>query len=303
MKTAILLIAYKKFDILNQVIDALAKNKHYDLIVNFDNHDELDQYELIKNKILSYFPNAIISMRPKKFGVNLNIICSIYDAFYTYGYDRIFYIEDDIYCNPTCLETLEDLMNWTDKNLDNVGMVQSWNYNIVDPKYTSNYYHLHGLTDLNYSESCSFSDNEVAYTYQNFWGCLISKKCWDIINPYVLNHFISQQQGKGFNFGNYQNLIVKLINAKCTNEIKSRIISRFNIIGWEPIVDLAMTANDLYKIALTNPRSKTIGEIGDSSTTDMFTSVGLDKIELNKSSIIPNEFILNKQSKELWINN
>lgn len=302
MKTAILLIAYKKFDILDQVIDALAKNKHYDLIVNFDYHNELDQYEKIKAKILSYFPNANVSMRSKNFGVNLNVICSIHDAFYKHGYDRIFYIEDDVYCNPTCLETLENLMNWTDANLDNVGMVQSWNYNILNKEYSTKYYELHGLTNLDYSASCAFTDNEIAYTYQNFWGCLISKKCWDVIHPYILNHFISQRQGQGFNFGNYQDLVVKLIKAKCTNEIKARIISRFNPVGWEPIVDLAMAANDFYKICLTNPRSKTIGEIGDSSTTDMFTSVGLDKIELNNSSIVPNEFILNKQSKELWIN-
>lgn len=301
MKTAILLIAYKKFDILEQVIDALAKNKHYDLIVNFDNHDELEAYEKIKTKILSYFPDAIISMRPKKFGVNLNIICSLNDAFEKYNYDRIFYIEDDVICSSTCLETLENLMNWTDKHLDNVGIVQSWNFNLQEQPYTTNYYQMHGLDNLNYSDTCTYAENEIGYTYQNFWGCLISKKCWDIIKPNIINHYAYLHQYNRFNFENFQKLIEKLINANGSNEIKSRLISRFNMIGWEPILDLAMAANNLYKVCLTNPRSKTLGEIGDSSTSDMFTSVGLDKIQLNSSSNIPKEFILNKTSEKMWI--
>jgi hypothetical protein len=192
-------------------------------------------------------------------------------------------------------------MNWTDKHLDNVGIVQSWNFNLQEQPYATNYYQMHGLNNLNYSDTCTYAENEIGYTYQNFWGCLISKKCWDIIKPNIINHFAYQHQYNRFNFENFQKLIEKLINANGSNEIKSRLISRFNMIGWEPILDLAMAANNLYKVCLTNPRSKTLGEIGDSSTSDMFTSVGLDKIQLNSSSNIPKEFILNKTSEKMWI--
>lgn len=298
-KTAILLIAYKRFDILDEVIEALNKNKHYDLIVNFDHHDDIQNYEKTKKKILNYFPNAIVKMRPQQLGLNLNVIVSLQEAFYNYDYDRIFYIEDDVYTDPTCLETLENLMNWTDKNLPNAGMVQSWNNNLANDYYIN----LHGLQDLNYFKTCTYAQNEIAFTGQNFWGALISKKCWNAINPYVAKHFLALCQYQTFDFENYQELLCKLLKSNMSDNVIYRLVSRFQPNSWEAIVDLAMAANNLFKITLTNPRSKTLGEVGSTSHSDMFVSSNLDKIQTLNSPNIPTQFILNQQSKKLWLKN
>lgn len=295
--TAILVIAYNRFDILDKTIEALNKNKHYDLIVNFDKHNDIQNFNKIKDKILNYFPNAKIKMQNQHLGLDLNVITSIQQAFYTYNYDRIFYIEDDVYTDPTCLETLQNLMNWTDQNMKNIGIVQSWNNNLIN----DNYLKLHGLQKLDYSKTCTYQQNEIGYTGQNFWGCLISKKCWDIINPYIVKHFSATYNNNNFDLNNFQNLISKIMKSKASDEVKYRVTSRFNVRGWEPIVDLAMVANNLFKITLTNPRSKTMGEEGTTSKSTMFDSTNLNKIQTINSPNIPTQFILNQQSKKLWI--
>jgi hypothetical protein len=297
MKTAIVIPMYKKYDMLKQVIFNLSKNKRFDLIVNFDHNEDITE---IRNFILEYFPTAIINQRQKNLKLDLNITFSIHEAFTKYNYDRIFYFEDDVICDATCLETLENLMNWTDKHMPNVGIVQSWNYNLTELPYKEEYYKLHGLEDLNYADACTYAENEIGFTGQNFWGALISKKCWETCCPYILNHYGSYLNGRGFNFQNVQALITKLLSSDVSLKVKERCISRFNIIGWEPILDLAMLANNLVKVTLTNPRSYTIGAEGSTSTNNMFSTVGLDKIKLQEFKTCPTEFVLNEKSKSLW---
>lgn len=298
MKTAILLIAYNRFDILERTIEALNNNKHYDLIVNFDNHNDIQNYNKIKEKILNYFPNAIINMRPYHFGLDSNVIISIQEAFYVYDYDRIFYIEDDVYTDPTCLQTLENLMNWTDEHMQGIGIVQSWNNNLINEQYIK----LHGLQQLDYSKTCTYNQNEIAYTGQNYWGALISRNYWNIINSNIIEYIKSLNNNDILNNVKiFKNLICKLLLSNASDAIKYRIISRFHPYSWECLLDLVMVANNLYKIALTNPRSKTMGEEGSTSNSNMFTSSNLDKIQTLNSPNIPTQFVLNQQSKKLWL--
>jgi hypothetical protein len=117
-----------------------------------------------------------------------------------------------------------------------------------------------------------------------------------------MNHYQSLISKNGFNWQNYNLLIDKLLYSEASLEVKHRIVSRFNPIGWEPILDLAMIANNLFKICLTNPRSYTLGTVGETSTEGMFTNVGLHKIKLHKFKTAPTSFVLNKKSAELFIN-
>lgn len=298
MRTVILLIAYKRFDMLNKVIEALNKNKHYDLIVSFDYHDDIQNYNIFKEKVLNYFPNAIIKMRQFHFGLDLNVIFSLNEAFSLYNYDRVFYIEDDVYCDPTCLETLENLMNWTDKNLDNIGIVQSWNNILVNDFYLN----LHGLQNLDCSKTFTYKENEIAYAGQNFWGALISKTCWNNVSPYIIKHYNSYINNNNvFDFRNFQDILCNLILSNVSDAVKYRLINRFHKFSWEAILELTMAATNMYKIALTNPRSKTMGENGSTSQSDMFISSNLDKIQTLNSPNVPNQFILNQPSKKLWL--
>jgi hypothetical protein len=139
--------AYKKYDILKTVIQNLYENTNkYDLIINFDHHD--DDLTEICNYITQCFPNVIINRREQRYNLDLNVVMSIHEGFFKYNYDRLFYFEDDVSSDSTCLATLENLMNWTDKNLPHVGIVQSWNYNLTENPFKTEYYKLHRIRKI-----------------------------------------------------------------------------------------------------------------------------------------------------------
>lgn len=300
MKTAILVLGYKKIETFSKVIEALSKQtKQYDLYVKLDNCGDISYTNKLVDKVKEYFPNANISIRPKQFGLDLQVICSINEMFLL-GYDRIFYTEDDVIYDSTALETLEKLMDYTDANIPNIGIVQSWNYNITDEKYLNEYKKLHAIENLWYN--CTYANNEIGYTCQNFWGALISKKCWDKISPFILKHF-SYIVNKQINYNYFIKYLANIAYTSYSNELIYRNLNRFCPIGWESILDISMMLNNYFKICLTNPRSKTIGIEGSTSTDDMFTKVGLDKIITIDDKKIPNEFILNTESKEKFVKN
>ena len=82
MKTAILVLGYKKIETFSKVIEALSKQtKQYDLYVKLDNCGDISYTNKLVDKVKEYFPNANISIRPKQFGLDLQVICSINEMF------------------------------------------------------------------------------------------------------------------------------------------------------------------------------------------------------------------------------
>ena len=300
MKTAILITSYSKTHTLKKVIDSLSLNKKYDLFVFLDKNDDINITNQLSEISKTYTGNTEVIIRSKRFGADLNDIASINDVFIK-GYDRVFFLEDDVIVDKNCLETLENLMDWTDKNIPNIGIVQSWNYNLTQEPYLSEYKKLHGIENLYYD--MSFDINEIGYTCQNFWCALISKECWIKSYPFISRHFSTLLQNKGFNFINFRDEVAKLMISNASNEVKRRLIQRYHPNSWECQFDLAMNANNMFKICLTNPRSKTIGIEGLTSTNDMFTKVGLDKIQTANINIIPTEFKLNIESSKKFLMN
>lgn len=295
-KYAILITTYNKIETLKYTLASIKQtNIQKFLFIDFNGDKNITNNICCIAKHI--IPNINIVIREQRFNPDLNAIFSLNEVFEK-GFDGVFYTEDDVIYDDTAIETLINLADYTDNNIPNIGIVQSWNYNIIDPLYANPYYKLHGLQELKYN--CSFSENEIGYTGQNFWGCLIKKSCWDKIKNFIINHFICLYNKKTIDVMSIMSTVAEAIKSNASLEVKHRIISRWNYLGWQPQVDLAMLANNLYKICLTNPRSKTIGVTGATSTDNMFYSCGLDKIETLNSKNIPTSFNLNQNSKKLW---
>lgn len=310
MKYAICYIGYKVRPFSEKCIASIARNNpnnKYDAFAFIDNCGNETETNKVKDLLLKYLPNISIKVREVNYKLDLNVTCAMNEMLQK-GYDGIFYCEDDIYFDDTAFETLENLAEWAKINVPNAVVFHSWNYSFKRnelPKQYDFYFDNHGLMNLNYNEGCTLAENEVGFTGQNHWGALITKRAWDAVAPYMLRHYQSyinahEVSMKAFNFPNFLELISKLQRIDgVSNEFKFRTVSRFNIIGWEPIYELALIAHGYLRLALTNPRSMSCGFEGSTSSST-FDVMGLDKVKLNKFNTVPTEFILNKKSEELF---
>lgn len=310
-KYAICYLGYKLKPFEEECIASIAKNDpnhQYDAYAFIDNCGDENESNKVKNLFLKYFPNANIIMRDVPYGEMLNIAISLHEMF-SKNYDGIFYCENDIYFDDNVFATLINLEKWAKVNVPNAVVFSSWNYNLKYNEYPNqyNFYWInHGLDKLNYSESCTYAENEVGFTGQNHWGALITKRAWDAVSPYVLRHFSAfinakEISMKAFDFKNFIYLISKLsLVNNISNEFKYRTLSRFEISGYEPIYETALIANGLLRLALTNPRSKSFEDPRNEFKRKLYEMCGLDKINTLHSKNVPTEFILNQKSKELF---
>lgn len=304
---AVCYIGYKLRPFSEKCIASISRNKKFDTYAYFDNCGDENETNKVKNLFLKYIPDANVVVRPINYRLDLNVVCAMNETF-SKGYDGIFYCEDDIYFDDTTFETLENLAEWAKINVPEAAVFHSWNYNLKREEFQKQYdfyFHNHGLEKLNYNDFCTFEENEVGFTGQNHWGALITRKAWDAIAPYILRHYQSyinahEVSMKAFDFGNFIELISKLQYVdNISNEFKHRTVSRFNLIGWECIYELALLSHGLLRLCLTNPRSMSCGFEGSTSSST-FDEMGLDKIKLSQFKTIPKDFILNKKSAQLF---
>ena len=298
MKIAVLLLSYKKIDTFKKTIESIKNStfQDFDLFVRIDNCNDLS----ISNKLIkiseSYYPDASIVLREYRYGLDLNVIYSINEVF-SKGYDGVFYVEDDIIYDKTALSTLINLYKWSQKSIPGkAGIITGWNHKNANEYY----YNLHGLNNLIYS--CSYAENEVGFTGQNPWGGLLTREFYDKCFDDIMRMMLVFLKEKRFNFLVYKKWMEMICYSSASSDLKYRTISRYNVEGWESNFDLCMLANDMYKVCLTNPRVKTIGIEGATSTSNMFIKAGLDKIETLNSEFIPEDFVLNEESKSKWFN-
>lgn len=329
-KYAIAITAYSHFEIFEESLNTIKSNdftKNCDVFVYIDryidepqleeklknlvyidrNIDELQRQEKLKNLVLGILPNATVVLRQRRYGADLNTILAL-DETFKRGYDYVFLSEDDVVYNSTAFETMANAMEWVEKRQDNwkskVGIIQSWNYNLDNKpelkEQVDNYYRLHGLQNLRFTFSPD-SENELAVTGQNFWGCLISKKMWDEISNDILNTFhdvilynLVENYSSPNIYSKIKDIYSESLNA--SDEFIHRQISRYTPISWESNIDLYMLKYNWFKLALTNPRSTTIGKSGLTSTNNMYDSCGLNQIILSNSDSAPDDFIINSES-------
>jgi len=183
--TATALIGYDRPDYFKEVVTTLAANPEfhqYPLFVFLDKTPDsaTTKAHLKVLRDLAIEPAAVIR-RPLNFGCGRNIIDVRRQLFDHLGFDRIFVFEDDMMVTPEYMKVCENLMDWAEENYDNIGVVQAWDLCKHDMSYKK------------------MNLDSVYATFNNLWGYLMTRKCWDRIKEYLFRYedlFLNVEYGQ-----------------------------------------------------------------------------------------------------------
>jgi len=172
-QVAVAVVAHDRPIYFSQVIKALANNKRIrelPVFVFLDYSPEIGKTDEQEKLVREVLPGCVIVRRPVNFGCGRNIIDARRQLFDNLGYDRAFFFEDDMVPSSTYLTYCERLLDWAEENYTDVGAVQGWNQCVMSP----------GLKEKHL--------REVRGTFANWWGYLMSKKCWDTFSPLIYKY-------------------------------------------------------------------------------------------------------------------
>jgi hypothetical protein len=175
--TAIALIAYDRIGYFQEVVDALLKNPAvrdakfpvYAFIdVNpEDNGNMVEEHvDLLKKKI----PHAVCIKRKINYGCGRNIIDARVQLLSNMDYQWAFIFEDDMVPSPSYIQFCLNVRDWVQENYDDVGIIQGWNKCLLDAK----------------EKKAQIAT--IGPGFANLWGYLMSRKCWQSLQPYVLDY-------------------------------------------------------------------------------------------------------------------
>jgi len=165
-RTAIALIAANRPDYFEQVALSLSKTREaYSLpiFLFLDRTEDSVMDAQVRMLQQFQFPNVHVIRRPVNFGCGRNIIDARRQLFDIMGFDRVFVLEDDMLISPQYLSLCTHLMDWAESHFTNIGVVQGWNI-CTEPL----------------EEKLKFLDR-VEGSFQNLWGYLMTRKCWNTI--------------------------------------------------------------------------------------------------------------------------
>lgn len=162
--TAIALIACDRPTYFLRVLESLAANPEVASLPVFLFLDKSprdgvgdDQVRMVRNLL----PHCAVIRRECNWGCGRNTIDARRQLFDNAGYDRVFVFEDDLVVSPCYLGLCLRLFDWAQKHYSNVGAVQAWR-----------------RCDLQVEEK-AVKLSEVCGTFENWWGYLMSRRCWD----------------------------------------------------------------------------------------------------------------------------
>ena len=167
--TAVCLIGAIRTDYFRQVVDSLASQVGDRAVYAFldvppdGNRIYQDEQE---GYFLNSIPNGHVVRQESHCGLGKQMIFARQYAFDYKKHKRAFVLEDDLVLSEGYLDFCENLMDWTDRNYDNVGIVQGWSER-----------------GHNLANSSGIGPFEVAACYDHFWGYLINQDCWQKIKP------------------------------------------------------------------------------------------------------------------------
>lgn len=166
-KTAISICAANRPEYFTQAIDSIYKqidNRPTYVFLDITPDKNTKMQDEQANYALDKIPSAHIIKHQSHMGCGKNLI---FAREYVFSYLRVarsFIIEDDFKLTPGYLDLCENMMDWTDKNYDNVGIVQAWG-------------ELAGKQKDRYLEN-KYSPFDVTACYSHWWSYLMSRKCW-----------------------------------------------------------------------------------------------------------------------------
>ena len=172
MRTAILVIGFKRLHYFHQTLESLERNPEsqtLDFHFSLDGGREARQDELAEMINTSSIKNKHIVCRESNYGIGRHLIGARREIFDGLGYDRLILFEDDMLLSPTYISTVLKISDWAHQ-YDNIGTVMAYNLNKSDRNQQAE--------DL----------NKVVPTNRHFWGYCLTRKVWDNIKQVLYDY-------------------------------------------------------------------------------------------------------------------
>ena len=276
----IALIAANRFNYFKQVVDALAPQVGKRPLVLFldreiDGKVHLDHLEYLKSKNL-YDLQCVI--REKHYGCGKNIIDAREWMFDNFTENAIHVFEDDMIPSSTYVNKNESLFKIQTNQHFNVGATQLWSE-----------------CHLPYEEK-EQRKGELRATFENLWGYIISRRCWNNIVPFLReyvelflnrsNDYRRRPHSEIWNWIVGQHIIqpryrfpLSYILNDDEEAARVKYMSQF-ITGQDGVTIHMMHIMGWVRIATVVNRGVYIGENGVHKNPEMFKKMGYDKIEM-----------------------
>jgi hypothetical protein len=286
--TAVAIIACNRINYYKEMLTALAPQLEglpvYVFLDMPEDPNQADLQEKHETFTKSLLPSAKIVKRPANFGCGLNIFDARDQLFTNLGYQKVFVFEDDMVPASNYVEYCNKLWDWS-RQFSNVGAVQGW-----------------ARCFANLSEKRR-KNKEVRVTFDNAWGYLMGKECWDAIRPDFIDYitFLSDRL-----YANRDNMRIsrwahkfKQLNfmPRGENPFELDPLSRLDEAatlenlptGQDGTTYLLMRHAGFVRLAPVVNRGKYIGKTGIHSTSELFLRAGLDRIVLDELKV-PDDF-------------
>ena len=172
MRTAILVIGFKRLSYFQQTLESLERNPEsqtLDFYFYLDGGRESRQDELIEMINTSSIKNKHIVCRESNYGIGRHLIGARREIFDGLGYDRLILFEDDMILSSSYISTVLKISDWAHQ-YDNVGTVMAYNLNTTNREEQ--------LSDL----------DKVIPTNRHFWGYCLTRKVWDDIKHVLYDY-------------------------------------------------------------------------------------------------------------------
>ena len=279
MRTAILLIGFKRVHYFQQTLESLEKcpeSQTLDFHFYLDGGREANQEALIEMIETSSIKSKHIVCRDSNYGIGRHLIGARREIFDGLGYDRLILFEDDMILSPTYITTVLKLSDWAHQ-YDNVGTVMGYNLNKHDEETQKE--------DL----------DKVIATNRHFWGYCLTRKVWDNIKHVVYAYEEEYLDGVPYKKRNHKRIRKKFMPF-WMNQPKRKYEGDLLDIPEEAIVPPfadqkqgkntptsqdAMTALGLWnggyaRLTTLVPRARYIGIQGLSFTPKVYRKQGFD---------------------------
>lgn len=281
MNYPIVLIACNRFNYFKQVVDSLkhqVKNRDVYLFLDkpLDNsstefHNSYFQESFAKhNYCFSY-------IRTEHFGCGLNIIDARNTVFQN-NIEAAFIFEDDLVVSPNYIALTEEFYNKYTQTHFNVGSFQCWSECHLPLEEKKN------------------RTLDVFSTYENLWGYLLSKRCWEDIKPMIMEYSeLFLKKNTDYRNRPHQDIYrwilfqhikhprylfpLSYINNKDEESGRISYMKQF-ITGQDAVTIHSMYIKGYTRLATVVNRAKYIGETGVHKNPAMFRKMGYDKIEM-----------------------
>jgi hypothetical protein len=288
--TAVVLIACNRLAYFKEVVDALAPQVQDKPVYLFLDKPLEEGQSALMDQHAEYAKAKFNSLRVIKRTVNWGCGANIIDArdkiFNVLGHEKAFIFEDDMVPDENYIEYCEKLWDWS-QQFTNVGAVQGWAHCLLNQTQKKR------------------ANKEVFVTFQNAWGYLMSRECWQSIRPMMLDYF---SYIKEVIYANRDNLRI----SRFMRQYKDRPFEAFgaNPVTLDQLAQnhereflencptcqdgmtyLAMRNVGLVRLAPTVNRAIYIGKSGIHSTPAMYNKSRLGEV-VHSNITVPDSFKL-----------